>query len=131
MHLHRDGENFITVGRVGLDFCSQAGIPKANSSILATSEKVFCGSFGIPGDVYGSFVILESSVQSTRERFRTSGRCHEVLEKTDSNRNLAILSTARHRNHGPGVFSPLEFSHAPALTPSSTLVPASGDLLIQ
>jgi hypothetical protein len=50
---------------------------------LATSENILCGSFSIPRDVNGSFVILESGVQSTREGFRTSGRCHESSKLED------------------------------------------------
>lgn len=56
--LHRDGQNLVAVGRVGLDFCTQAGVPETDGSVLTTGEDVFRASLGVPYDVDGPFVIL-------------------------------------------------------------------------
>jgi hypothetical protein len=75
-NLHRDRENLVTVGRIGLDHCAQVGVPETDKPVLTTREDIFRASFGIPCDMHGALVILESGVECTRERLRTSGRCH-------------------------------------------------------
>jgi hypothetical protein len=75
-NLHRDRENLVTVRRIRLDHCAQAGVPETDNSVLTTREDIFRASFGVPCDMHGAFVILESGVECTCERLRTSGRCH-------------------------------------------------------
>lgn len=64
------------MGRISPDFCAQVGVPETDNSVLTTRKDIFRASFGVPCDVHGAFVILESVVECARERLRTSGRCH-------------------------------------------------------
>jgi hypothetical protein len=64
------------VGRISLDHRAQVVVPETDNSVLTTREDIFRASFGVPCDVHGAFVVLESFVECTRERLRTSGRCH-------------------------------------------------------
>src|SRR6266576_4709875 len=96
-NLHRDRENLVTVGRISLDRCAQVGVPETDNSVLTTREDIFRASFGVPCDVHGAFVILESGVKCTCEGLRTSGRCHHC--KVFYRRGwLASPWPARHRS---------------------------------
>jgi hypothetical protein len=64
------------VGRIRLDHGAQFGVPETDDSVLTTGEDIFRASFGEPCDMHGAFVTIESAVECTRERLRTSGRCH-------------------------------------------------------
>ena len=121
-NLHRDRENLVTVGRISLDHCAQAGVPETDNSVLTTREDIFRASFGVPCDMHGAFVILESGVECTRERLRTSGRCHHC------NVPLGCVSSSCLPHLGlPAPFGPkLVISHITLLAaPSSPMAKRS------
>ena len=64
------------MGRIRLDHSAQFGVPETDDSVLTTRQDIFRASFGVPCDMHGAFVTIESAVECTRERLRTSGRCH-------------------------------------------------------
>lgn len=64
------------MGRIRLDHCAQFGVRETDDSVLTTREDIFRASSGVPCDMHGAFVTIESGVECTRERLRTSGRCH-------------------------------------------------------
>ena len=97
-NLHRDQENLVTVGRISLDHCAQVWVPETNNSVLTTREDIFRTSFGVPCDMHGAFVILESGVECTRERLRTSGRCHHCKLPLCRRGCLASPCGCRHRS---------------------------------
>jgi len=88
------------VGRIRPDFCAQVGVPETDNSVLTTRKDIFRASFGVPCDVHGAFVILESVVECTRERLRTSGRCHHCNVRYTLSRSILVarLALARHRS---------------------------------
>jgi hypothetical protein len=86
------------VGRISLDHCAQFGVPETDNSVLTACEDVFRASFGVPRDVHGAFVTIESAVECTRERLRTSGWCHHCKLPPCSNRRgwpLGLSGTVR------------------------------------
>ena len=115
-NLHRDREDLVTVGRIGLDHCAQVGVPETDNAVLTTREDIFRASFGVPCDVHGAFVILESGVECARERLRTSGRCHHCKVFYCRGSWLVCLASAFPAPFGPE----LVISHITLLaTPSS------------
>jgi hypothetical protein len=60
--LHRDREDLITVGRIGLDLCAQTGVPETDDPVLTTGKDIFRSSLGVPCDMHGAFVIFEGVV---------------------------------------------------------------------
>jgi hypothetical protein len=88
------------VGRISLDHCAQFGVPETDNSVLTACEDVFRASFGVPCDMHGAFVTIESGVECTRERLRTSGRCHHCELPCSISSWLALprLGPIRHRS---------------------------------
>lgn len=109
------------MGRISLDHRAQVGVPETDNSVLTTREDIFRASFGVPCDMHGAFVIPESVVECTRERLRTSGRCHHCKVP------LGFYRRGWPRVGCPAPFGPkLVISHIALLaTPSSPMAKRS------
>ena len=59
------------------DFSAETGIPKADSSVLATSQDIFCRALGITGDIDRSFMAAESSMNSPCQGLGATRGRHE------------------------------------------------------
>lgn len=75
--IHSDGEDFIAVCSKSFDFSAETGIPKADSSVLAASQDVFCRALWIAGDIDRSFMAAESSMNSPCQGLGTTRGSHE------------------------------------------------------
>lgn len=64
--------------RKSFDFSTKTDVPQSHGPILTTGQGILRGSLRVACDINGSFVSIQSSMKSTRQRTRTAGRRHLV-----------------------------------------------------
>ena len=73
---HGYGEDFVSVRLERFDLGARVGVPEAHGAVLATTQDVLGGPFGVADDVHRTTMVAERRVQLTSERLWASRRCH-------------------------------------------------------
>lgn len=79
-YLHCNRQDFVAMSSIGFYFSSESGIPKTNSAILAARQDVLRSSLCIRRDIYSALVSRKCVVKCSRQRLRTSGGSHVIVE---------------------------------------------------